>query len=124
MNSGDYQANQYTCANQKVFYTASVIWGAIGPKRMFSQGALYDGLRWFWLLGAVSPLITWFFARKYPMGIWRYIHMPLILGGSGYLPPASTYIYLYAAPPAFLHPRPGLRPPSFVPAAYKTSPSY
>lgn len=95
MNSGDYQPNQYTCANQKVFYTASVIWGAIGPKRMFSQGALYDSLRWFWLLGAVAPIITWFFARKYPMGIWRYIHVPLILGGSGYLPPATTYIYLY-----------------------------
>ncbi|PSR88582.1 OPT family small oligopeptide transporter, partial [Coniella lustricola] len=90
----DDQPNQYTCANQKVFYTASVIWGAIGPRRMFSEGAMYNGLRWFWLLGAVTPLVTWFFARKYPMSLWRYIHVPLILGGSGYLPPATTYIYL------------------------------
>lgn len=65
---------------------------------MFSDGALYSGLRWFWLLGAVAPVFTWFFARKYPFSIWRYVHVPLILGGSGFLPPATTYIYLYVAP--------------------------
>lgn len=102
LNSSDEQANQYICTNQKVFYTASVIWGAIGPRRMFSDGALYSDLRWFWLVGAVTPLIAWFFARKYPMSTWRYVHVPLILGGSGYLPPATTYIYLYvfSIPPA------------------------
>ncbi|KAG6367381.1 hypothetical protein INS49_001570 [Diaporthe citri] len=90
----DNQEHQYTCANAKVFYTASIIWGVIGPRRMFSAGALYSSLQWFWLLGAVVPVLTWLMARKYPMSLWRYVHVPLIFGGSGYLPPATVYIYL------------------------------
>lgn len=71
-----------------------MIWGAIGPKRLFGDGALYSILQYCWLMGAVTPVIPWYFARKYPMSIWRYLHVPLIWGGSGYLPPATTYIYL------------------------------
>lgn len=90
----DTQANSYTCANAKVFYTASVIWGAIGPKRMFSGDATYHKLQYFWLVGAVTPVITWFLARRYPKSLWRYVNMPLIFGGSGWLPPATVFIYL------------------------------
>lgn len=89
----DTQANQYTCPNAKVFYTASVIWGAIGPARMFSGDALYSSLQWFWLLGAITPIMTWFLARRYPRSIWRYVNLPLVYGGSGWIPPATAYIY-------------------------------
>lgn len=71
-----------------------MIWGAIGPARLFANGSLYQGLQWCWLLGAATPVVSWYFARKYPKSIWRYVHVPLIWGGSGYLPPATTYIYL------------------------------
>lgn len=102
VTSSDNQPNQYTCTSQKVFYTASVIWGAIGPRRIFSAGAIYDGLQWFWLVGAVAPVFVWLLARRSPRSFWRYIHVPLILGGSGFLPPATTYIYLWVflPPPA------------------------
>ena len=88
------QPNNYTCPGGRVFYTASVIWGAIGPARIFSHGAIYSSLQWFWLVGAVTPIITWFFARRFPKSLWRYVNTPLIYGGSGMLPPASVYIYL------------------------------
>ncbi|EFW99104.1 small oligopeptide transporter [Grosmannia clavigera kw1407] len=90
----DDQKNSYTCANAKVFYTASVIWGAIGPKRMFSGDAIYHKLQYFWLVGAITPIITWFLARRYPKSVWRYVNMPLIFGGPGWLPPATVFIYL------------------------------
>jgi len=89
----DDQISNYTCPNAKVFYTASIIWGAIGPARMFSGKALYANLQWFWLVGAVTPVITWFFARRYPKSVWRYVNLPLVYGGSGWLPPATSYIY-------------------------------
>ncbi|KAF4448200.1 OPT family small oligopeptide transporter [Fusarium austroafricanum] len=88
------QPNNYTCPGGRVFYTASVIWGAIGPARIFSHGAIYSSLQWFWLVGAVTPVITWLLARKWPRSIWRYVSTPLIYGGAGMLPPASVYIYL------------------------------
>ncbi|TGJ84790.1 hypothetical protein E0Z10_g3991 [Xylaria hypoxylon] len=90
----DQQSDSYTCPGGRVFFTASIIWGAIGPARMFSGKAIYSSLQWFWLAGAVSPVITWFLARRYPKSIARYINMPLVFGGSGWIPPATAYTYL------------------------------
>ncbi|OAA61604.1 small oligopeptide transporter [Niveomyces insectorum RCEF 264] len=88
------QVDHYTCSGATVFYTASVIWGAIGPARIFSGGAMLAKLQFFWLVGAAAPIVTWFLARRYPRSVWRYVSTPLIFGGSGYLPPATVYIYL------------------------------
>ncbi|KAI0007044.1 small oligopeptide transporter [Xylariaceae sp. FL0662B] len=90
----DDQPNNYICPGGRVFYTASIIWGAIGPARVFSGEALYSSLQWFWLVGAVTPVITWFLARRFPKSIFRYFNMPLIFGGSGQIPPATVYNYL------------------------------
>jgi OPT family small oligopeptide transporter len=89
----DEQVHQWSCPSARVFYTASVIWGAIGPARMFSGNALYSSLQWFWLVGAITPILTWFIARRYPRSFWRYVNVPLIFGGSGWLPPATVFIY-------------------------------
>ncbi|KAK0628567.1 putative isp4 protein [Bombardia bombarda] len=89
----DHQPNSFTCPSAKVFYTASVIWGAIGPQRMFSGKALYSSLQWFWLVGAVAPILSYVLARRYPRSFWRYVNMPLVFGGSGWLPPATVFIY-------------------------------
>ena len=88
------QENEYTCPGARVFFTSSIVWGAIGPGRIFSGDATYASLQWFWLVGAVTPVITWLFARRWPKSLWRYVNMPVIYGGSGMLPPASVYIYL------------------------------
>ncbi|KAI3320748.1 OPT family small oligopeptide transporter [Xylariaceae sp. AK1471] len=90
----DHQPNSYTCPGGRVLYTASIIWGAIGPARIFSGNAIYSSLQWFWLAGAIAPVITWFLARRYPRSIARYINMPLVFGGSGWIPPATAYTYL------------------------------
>jgi OPT family small oligopeptide transporter len=88
------QANSYTCPGTRVFYTASVVWGVIGPARIFSGTAMYSSLQWFWLVGLVTPIITWLLARRWPKSMWRYISTPVIYGGQGMLPPATVYIYL------------------------------
>ncbi|KAI1339360.1 small oligopeptide transporter [Xylariaceae sp. FL0016] len=90
----DDQPNSYTCPGGNVFYTASIIWGAIGPARMFSGDALYASLQYFWLVGAITPVIGWLLARRYPKSLFRYISFPLIFGGSGQIPPATAYTYL------------------------------
>ncbi len=88
------QKDSYTCPGTRVFYTASVVWGAIGPARIFSGSATYANLQWFWLIGAVTPIITWLLVRRWPKSFLRYISTPVIFGGSGQIPPASVYIYL------------------------------
>ncbi len=97
------QANGYSCPGATVFYTASVIWGAIGPRRMFGRGALYAPLQWFWLVGLAAPVATWLLARGCGGGgsgrrrrpaFLRYLSAPLVFGGAGALPPAAVYNFL------------------------------
>lgn len=88
------QKDQYTCPGANVFYTASVVWGVIGPGRIFGAGGMYSALQWYWLLGAGLPLITYLAAKKWPASFIRYIHWPVIFAGNGQIPPATVYVYL------------------------------
>lgn len=76
------QVNNFTCPNGRVFFNASVIWGLIGPKRIFSPGQLYSQLNWFWLAGFVLPVAIYAGARMFPRSNIRFLSAPIILGGS------------------------------------------
>jgi len=88
------QKDNFTCPVGRVFFNASVIWGLIGPARIFSGDATYAGLQYFWLAGGLSPLIVYSLARMFPKSPIRYINMPLIFGSTGNLPPATPLNYL------------------------------
>ncbi|PYH78790.1 small oligopeptide transporter [Aspergillus uvarum CBS 121591] len=88
------QPNHYTCPNGRVFFNASVIWGLIGPQRMFSPGQMYVNLQWFWLAGALLPVMVYLAARMWPKSKIRYLSAPLIFGGAGLIPPATPLNYL------------------------------
>ncbi|KAF2670668.1 small oligopeptide transporter [Microthyrium microscopicum] len=88
------QPNKFTCPNGRVFFNASIVWGVIGPGRMFGPGSIYESLQWFWMIGALCPIIIWVVARKFPRGPWRYLHFPIIFGGTGQIPPAVPMNYL------------------------------
>ncbi|KAL1306294.1 hypothetical protein AAFC00_004379 [Neodothiora populina] len=89
-----HQSNHFTCPGGRVFFNASVIWGLIGPQRIFSGGALYQNLQWFWLAGAILPVLIYFGARKWPKSGLRMLSAPLIFGGTGQIPPATPLNYL------------------------------
>lgn len=84
-------SGSFTCASIKTFYNASVIWGAIGPKHLFSDGATYQGLQYFWLAGFISPFMVYALARVFPkMSLIRKISMPLIFACFSYVPPYTA----------------------------------
>ena len=77
-----------------VFYNASIIWGVIGPLRMFTKYGVYKGMNWFFLFGFLAPIPGWFLSRKYPNIKWlRLIHMPIIIGATASMPPARSVNY-------------------------------
>jgi OPT family oligopeptide transporter len=81
----------FTCAYIKTFYNASVIWGAIGPKHLFSSGAVYTSLQYFWVAGFLAPFVIYGLARVFPrVSMLRKVSMPLIFGSFGYVPPYSA----------------------------------
>lgn len=43
--------NHYTCPGINTFFTASVLWGTIGPKKVFGVGGQYTAMLLGWPLG-------------------------------------------------------------------------
>jgi len=64
---------EFTCPRTKLFGTASIIWGVIGPARQFSKGQAYYGLLSFFIIGALCPLFTYIIGLKFPNSWVRYI---------------------------------------------------
>ncbi|RHZ53120.1 small oligopeptide transporter, OPT family [Aspergillus thermomutatus] len=77
----------FTCPHGRVTYSASLIWGALGPGRNFSPGQIYGNLLWFFLAGPVVIVITFVLGRR-----WKWfnkISWPVAFGAMSLVPPAT-----------------------------------
>ncbi|KAF9153163.1 hypothetical protein BG015_003950 [Linnemannia schmuckeri] len=86
----------FTCRSTKTFYSASIIWGAIGPARVFGNkdDALYSPVQWCFLVSALLPLIFWALSKKFPNVGWlRLVHWPVLLAATSNMPPGLPYMY-------------------------------
>ncbi|THH07611.1 hypothetical protein EW146_g9262 [Bondarzewia mesenterica] len=142
------QPDGFICPSTEVFGTASIIvriripfsvcvcgvcadlvwvfvrqWGVIGPARQFSKGQMYYALVFFFLIGAVAPIIQWLIHKKWKYPILKYLKcvllsspspsflspcrcssknltlpprdsFPIIFSGTGNLPPATPINYV------------------------------
>ncbi|KAK7292421.1 hypothetical protein RIF29_08200 [Crotalaria pallida] len=80
-----------TCPKYRVTFDASVIWGLIGPKRLFGRGGLYRNMAWLFLIGAVLPVPVWVLSKIFPDKKWiALINIPVISYGFAGMPPATT----------------------------------
>ncbi|KAK7687136.1 hypothetical protein QCA50_009639 [Cerrena zonata] len=89
-----HQKDHFICPSTQVFGTASIIWGVIGPQRQFSKGQVYYPLLFFFLIGALCPLVAWLIHLKWPNSIIKYVNFPVIFSGTGLIPPASAVNYV------------------------------
>ncbi|KAF3435867.1 hypothetical protein FNV43_RR22959 [Rhamnella rubrinervis] len=84
----------WTCPGDRVFFDASVIWGLVGPIRIFGRHANYASMNWFFLGGATGPIIVWLMHKAFPKQSWiPLIHLPVLLGATGMMPPATPLNY-------------------------------
>lgn len=88
------EGSQWTCPGIDVFYNASIIWGVVGPLRMFTKLGIYPEQNWFFLIGLLAPIPLWLLARKFPDKKWiRSIHIPLIISATQSMPAARSVNY-------------------------------
>lgn len=87
------QEDHFSCPGGRVFFNASIIWGVIGPQRQFSQGQLYYGLMFFFIIGAILPVVNWLILKKWPNSPIKWLNWPVFFSGTGNIPPASPYNY-------------------------------
>ncbi|KAM1005343.1 hypothetical protein ACFX13_005472 [Malus domestica] len=80
----------WTCPKYRVTFDASVIWGLIGPRRLFGPGGLYRNLMWLFLVGALLPFPICSMSKIFPDKKWiPLINMPVITYGFAGMPPAT-----------------------------------
>ncbi|CAI0440253.1 unnamed protein product [Linum tenue] len=78
---GTHPDSPWTCPKYRVTFDASVIWGLIGPHRLFGPGGLYRNLVWLFLVGA---------SKAFPEKKWiALINIPVISYGFAGMPPAT-----------------------------------
>lgn len=86
------QADKFTCPQGRTNFVSSIVWGGVGPARLYAVGQRYSGLLHMFWIGALLPLLTWLLLRARPSlkHTWvRHVSWPLLLGGTANIPPAT-----------------------------------
>ena len=74
------QKDRLTCPYVNTFFTASVLWGTLGPKKMFGSGAIYSPLLWCFLVGASVPIPFYYLRKK--SKLFQYFYAPVFFDGA------------------------------------------
>lgn len=74
----DEQSNNFTCPSEVSYYSSSVFWGVIGPKRVFNK--LYPVLPYCFLIGFLLALVC-LAVRHYFYKQTRWFQPAVIIGG-------------------------------------------
>ena len=56
---------------------------------MFGPGSIYSAIQYYWLLGALLPVLFYFLIRFFPRSPVRLLNAPVMLGAMAWLPPAT-----------------------------------
>jgi hypothetical protein len=56
---------------------------------MFGEGSIYHSFNYFWLLGAILPVICYVLISVLKLRWARVLNAPVMLGALGWLPPAT-----------------------------------
>ncbi|KAF9370969.1 hypothetical protein CPB97_002333 [Podila verticillata] len=86
-------SKDFQCSQANTFYSASVIWGVIGPDRMFGTSSMYNSINYFFLIGFVLPIPFYYLKKVWPNSALEYVHIPVLLAATGMMPPAQAYNY-------------------------------
>ncbi|KAJ4477681.1 small oligopeptide transporter, partial [Lentinula edodes] len=91
------QLDRFTCQNTEVFGVASIIASISGtlPANFLVDDDIFSGvtLLYFFLIGALAPIISWLIDKKYPNSFFKYVN-PVIFNGTQLLPPATGINYV------------------------------
>ncbi|KAI5950838.1 OPT2 [Candida jiufengensis] len=83
---------KFTCANTRTFYSASVLWGVIGPKKVFDH--LYPVLRWCFLIGFLLAFPCAALKKYGPRKLVKSFEPSIIIGGFLNFAPYNLSYYI------------------------------
>ncbi|RKP06142.1 OPT oligopeptide transporter protein-domain-containing protein [Thamnocephalis sphaerospora] len=87
-------SGQWDPRNTRIFYAASIIWGALGPARTFGPNSPYSVLLWFFLIGLVLPVPFYLLHKRFPNGKWHLVNIPIFAIGTFAVPQSpSNFVF-------------------------------
>ncbi|KAM0747315.1 OPT-domain-containing protein [Meredithblackwellia eburnea MCA 4105] len=85
--------NHLTCPQAKAMFSSSIIWGLMGPNRVFGTGTTFGPILWAMFIGFLLPILFWWAGRRWPDRGLSYISIPVLLAGLTFAPPATGINY-------------------------------
>ncbi|KAK9383567.1 OPT oligopeptide transporter protein-domain-containing protein [Kockiozyma suomiensis] len=85
------QVESFSCPNAWSFFSASIMFGILGPKKMFD--GMYPILPWCFLIGALA-VVPFIFAKKYCTRVFSSVHPILVLSGMTLFAPYNISYYI------------------------------
>ncbi|KAG0376601.1 hypothetical protein BGX24_007488 [Mortierella sp. AD032] len=80
----------WTGQRVETFWGSGLIYGALGPARMFSGSSRYSFVYYGLLVGAIVPVILWTLSKAFPRFPWSNINVSIIAGGMSAFPNGYT----------------------------------
>lgn len=81
----DAATGNFSCPGVHTFFTSSVMWGTIGPRKTFGAGAPYQWLLLGFPAGCAVVLLFWWLRRLFPRAAFlRQIHLVAALYSGNY----------------------------------------
>ncbi|PHH72196.1 hypothetical protein CDD80_4690 [Ophiocordyceps camponoti-rufipedis] len=90
-----YAQYKLTCPGVNTFFTASVLWGTVGPDRIFGHRGQYSAALVGFPLGVIIVVFFWLLGRRFPRWDWvRQIHpVAIMYGGIVWAPYNMSYVW-------------------------------
>ncbi|KAH9890262.1 OPT oligopeptide transporter [Xylariomycetidae sp. FL2044] len=86
---------RFYCPGNNTFFTAAVLWGTIGPIKVFGANGQYALTLLGWPIGFLTPILFWLLIKKFPTSRFlRKVHPVAIFAGSvSYSPYSFSYMW-------------------------------
>lgn len=87
------QKDRFTCPFTHSYFMSTVIWGVVGPRRLFGTEGPYRAVAYAMPFGAVLPVAIYFLIKRWPKSFWRNINVPILMAGPlGWAPYNWSYM--------------------------------
>lgn len=83
-------AHLWTSRNVDIYWGSGLIFGALGPARMFALSGGYGYVFYGFLIGAIIPIIFWAFSKVYPRISWSNVNVSIVADGMSAFPNGYT----------------------------------
>ncbi|PLB50379.1 OPT oligopeptide transporter [Aspergillus steynii IBT 23096] len=97
------QKDRFTCPGVNTYFTAAVLFGSIGAKKVFGAGGQYTALLSAFPIGLALPFVFYYAQKRVPQTHWfRRVHPVMLLAGGIHWSPYNIAYMWPAVLPAYI----------------------